>query len=99
MTLIDPRIITALRAATRVVVFTGAGVSAESDIPTFRDKQTDLREKLDAAQLATPDASERDPASVWGWYEWRLHFFLATMRVSQQLRLPKVVRVYAKALK
>jgi NAD-dependent deacetylase len=71
MTLIDPRIIQALRAATRVVILTGAGVSAESGIPTFRDKQTGLWEKFDAAELATPYAFERDPALVWGWYEWR----------------------------
>ena len=71
MTPIDPRIVQVLRAATRVVVFTGAGVSAESGIPTFRDKQTGLWEKFDAAELATPYAFERDPALVWGWYEWR----------------------------
>src|SRR5664279_2236127 len=68
---LDNTIIQALRAATRVVVFTGAGVSAESGIPTFRDKQTGLWENFDAAELATPDAFERDPALVWGWYEWR----------------------------
>ena len=68
---LDSKIIQALRAATRVVVFTGAGVSAESGIPTFRDKQTGLWEKFDAAELATPDAFERDPPLVWGWYEWR----------------------------
>jgi NAD-dependent deacetylase len=67
----DARIIKALRSATRVVILTGAGVSAESGIPTFRDKQTGLWEKFDAAELATPDAFERDPALVWGWYEWR----------------------------
>jgi NAD-dependent deacetylase len=68
---IDPLIITALRNATRVVILTGAGVSAESGIPTFRDEQTGLWEKFDAAELATPYAFERDPALVWGWYEWR----------------------------
>jgi NAD-dependent deacetylase len=41
-----------VRAATRVVVFTGAGVSAESGIPAFRDKQTGLWERFDAAVLA-----------------------------------------------
>lgn len=71
MTPIDPALLTTLRAAGRVVVFTGAGVSAESGIPTFRDKQAGLWERFDAAQLATPDAFERDPALVWGWYEWR----------------------------
>jgi NAD-dependent deacetylase len=50
---------------------TGAGVSAESGIPTFRDKQTGLWERFDAAELATPEAFERDGALVWAWYEWR----------------------------
>ena len=67
----DALIITALRAATRVVILTGAGVSAESGIPTFRDRQTGLWEKFDASELATPHAFERDPALVWGWYEAR----------------------------
>lgn len=60
-----------LRSANRVVVFTGAGVSAESGIPTFRDQLTGLWAKFDPAQLATADAFRNDPALVWGWYEWR----------------------------
>jgi NAD-dependent deacetylase len=54
-----------------VVVFTGAGVSAESGIPTFRDQQTGLWRHFDAKSLATPEAFDRDPPLVWGWYEWR----------------------------
>lgn len=61
----------ALRQARRVTVFTGAGVSAESGVPTFRDRLTGLWERHDPMQLATPDAFERDPSLVWGWYEWR----------------------------
>jgi NAD-dependent deacetylase len=67
----EPALIAALRSASHLVVFTGAGVSAESGIPTFRDKQTGLWENFDAAELATPYAFARDPAFVWGWYEWR----------------------------
>ena len=63
--------VTALRDACRVVVFTGAGVSAESGIPTFRDALTGLWERFDAADLASADAFRRDPDLVWGWYEWR----------------------------
>ncbi|HET9650557.1 MAG TPA: NAD-dependent deacylase [Usitatibacter sp.] len=59
------------RRARHVVVFTGAGVSAESGIATFRDALTGLWERFDAEQLATPGAFRRDPALVWGWYEWR----------------------------
>jgi NAD-dependent deacetylase len=68
---LDDRVVDALRKAKRVVVLTGAGVSAESGVPTFRDRQTGLWEKFDAAELATPSAFRRDPALVWGWYEWR----------------------------
>jgi NAD-dependent deacetylase len=52
-------------------VLTGAGVSAESGIPTFRDQLTGLWERYDAAELATDHAFDRDAALVWGWYEWR----------------------------
>ena len=60
-----------LRKAKSVVVFTGAGASAESGIATFRDRQTGLWANVDARVLATPGAFERDPSLVWGWYEWR----------------------------
>lgn len=60
-----------LREAQHVVVFTGAGASAESGIPTFRDALTGLWERFDPAQLATSEAFRADPALCWGWYEWR----------------------------
>jgi NAD-dependent deacetylase len=60
-----------LARAERPVVFTGAGISAESGIPTFRDALTGLWARFDAQALATPEAFRRDPALVWGWYEWR----------------------------
>ncbi|MBL6276572.1 NAD-dependent deacylase [Micromonospora fiedleri] len=60
-----------LGQARRVVVFTGAGMSAESGVPTFRDALTGLWQRYDAQQLATPEAFDADPALVWGWYEWR----------------------------
>lgn len=64
-------LVEALRSAQHVVVFTGAGVSAESGIPTFRDSLTGLWKRFDAASLATPEAFQADPELVWGWYEWR----------------------------
>jgi NAD-dependent deacetylase len=60
-----------LRNARHVVVFTGAGVSAESGIPTFRDALTGLWERFDVAQLASAEGFAADPDLVWGWYEWR----------------------------
>lgn len=60
-----------LREAKHVVVFSGAGASAESGIPTFRDALSGLWEHFDPAQLATPEAFRKDPSLCWGWYEWR----------------------------
>jgi len=54
----------------RVLVITGAGVSAESGIPTFRGKDGYWR-KLDPIKLATPEAFKRDPELVWQWYRER----------------------------
>lgn len=54
----------------RVLVLTGAGVSAESGIPTFRGRDGYWR-NLDPAKLATPEAFERDPELVWEWYRER----------------------------
>ncbi|MBL9169103.1 MAG: NAD-dependent deacylase [Verrucomicrobiales bacterium] len=60
-----------LRQVTRVVVLTGAGVSAESGVPTFRDAQTGLWSKYTPEELATPRAFLRNPRLVWEWYAWR----------------------------
>jgi len=64
-------LIEALRTAQHVCVLTGAGISAESGVPTFRDAQQGLWARYDPLELATPDAFERDPALVWRWYRWR----------------------------
>ncbi|WP_462418225.1 SIR2 family NAD-dependent protein deacylase [Kytococcus sp. Marseille-QA3725] len=61
------------RDAGRVVVLTGAGASAESGVPTFRDARTGLWERFDPMVLATPAAWEADPALSWAWYAWRAH--------------------------
>ncbi|MGN5239487.1 MULTISPECIES: NAD-dependent protein deacylase [unclassified Rhodococcus (in: high G+C Gram-positive bacteria)] len=58
--------------ARRIAVLTGAGMSAESGVPTFRDAQTGLWEKFDPAALATPEAWNDDPSLVWAWYQWRV---------------------------
>lgn len=60
-----------LRDAGRVVIFTGAGISAESGVATFRDDLTGLWARFDAQRLATAEAFHADPDLVWGWYEWR----------------------------
>ena len=59
------------RDARSVTVLTGAGMSAESGIPTFRDAQTGLWTRVRPEDLATPEAWDRDPARVFAWYAWR----------------------------
>lgn len=61
----------AVRHARRIAVMTGAGVSAESGIPTFRDALTGLWARFRPEDLATPEAFRREPRLVWDWYEWR----------------------------
>ena len=59
-----------LDSADRVFVLTGAGISAESGVPTFRGSQG-LWKKHRPEELATPGAFRRDPRLVWEWYAWR----------------------------
>lgn len=59
-----------MRAARRVTVLTGAGVSAASGVPTFRGPEG-LWRTYRPEDLATPEAFARDPVLVWEWYSWR----------------------------
>ena len=52
-------------------MLTGAGISAESGIPTFRDAQTGLWARYDPMQLATEEGFRGNPPLVWRWYAWR----------------------------
>lgn len=60
-----------LAAAQRVLVLTGAGMSAESGIPTFRDALSGLWSRFDPAQLASEEGFRADPGRVWDWYAER----------------------------
>ncbi|MBC7840328.1 MAG: NAD-dependent deacylase [Nitrospiraceae bacterium] len=61
---------TQLASARNVTVLTGAGISADSGVPTFRGADG-LWRNFRAQDLATPEAFERDPRLVWEWYNWR----------------------------
>jgi len=65
-----------LSAARSVTVLTGAGVSADSGVPTFRGAGG-LWRNFRAEDLATPEAFERDPHLVWEWYAWRRELIAA----------------------
>jgi NAD-dependent deacetylase len=60
----------ALAGARRLLVLTGAGISAESGVPTFRGRDGWWKRE-DPTRLATPAAFDRDPTHVWEWYEYR----------------------------
>lgn len=69
--LLDDELLARLRQARHVTVLTGAGMSAESGIPTFRDAQTGIWERYRPEELATPEAFAANPGRVWQWYEER----------------------------
>ncbi len=68
---IPGELIARLIPAKSVSVLTGAGVSAESGVPTFRDAQTGFWSKFRPEDLATARGFKRDPKTVWEWYDWR----------------------------
>lgn len=70
-----------LATATHITVLTGAGISADSGVPTFRGSDG-LWRHYRAEDLATPEAFERDPRLVWEWYNWRREL-IATKRPNE----------------
>jgi NAD-dependent deacetylase len=71
---VDQQIVQAASTLAQIrylTVLSGAGVSKESGIPTFREAQTGLWSQYDPQELATPGAFHRNPRLVWEWYEYR----------------------------
>ena len=64
---------TLLTDASHIEVFTGAGMSADSGIATYRDAQTGLWENVDPQDMASIDAWHNDPDTMFAWYLWRAH--------------------------
>ena len=64
-------LISLLRRTPKLVVLTGAGVSQESGLRTFRDAQDGLWSQYKPEELASPQAFARDPKLIWDWYAWR----------------------------
>ncbi|POX84715.1 NAD-dependent protein deacylase [Mycobacterium kansasii] len=66
----------------RVTVLSGAGISAESGVPTFRDDKNGLWACFDPYELSSTHGWESNPERVWGWYLWR-HYLVATVEPNE----------------
>ncbi len=80
-----------LREASSIVALTGAGISAESGIPTFRGAGG-LWRNYAPEKLATPEAFARDPRLVWEWYDWRRGLILKAQPNPGHLALAEIER-------
>jgi NAD-dependent deacetylase len=93
---IHPKLIEQLKSARHVAVLTGAGTSAESGVPTFRDAQTGLWANYSPEQLATPQAFQQNPQLVWDWYRWRRELVTAAQPNPGHLALAKLEELIPK---
>jgi len=85
-----------LREARRLVILSGAGMSAESGVPTFRDAMEGLWEKFDPMELASPAAWDADRERVWAWYEWRRGLVQQAQPNPGHLAIPKLAEALKK---
>ena len=83
-----------LAAAQPVAVLTGAGISAESGVPTFRG-DGGLWRNFKSEDLATPEAFARDPRLVWEWYDWRRGLIHAVQPNPGHYALARLARLKA----
>ena len=81
----------AIDEAANVTVLTGAGISAESGVPTFRGKDG-LWRNFSAGELATPGAFAHDPRLVWEWYDWRRSVIIRSQPNAAHFALAKLQR-------
>lgn len=81
-----------LQNARRLAILTGAGISAESGIATFREAQTGLWARYKPEDLATPAAYQRDPLLVWQWYAERYQMVQKAQPNSAHLALVELER-------
>lgn len=88
---ISERTTRALVNARSIVCFSGAGISAESGIPTYRDKLTGLWAHHDPQHLETAGAFRENPQLVWGWYLWRRQQVARAQPNAAHLALQRMV--------
>ncbi len=84
-----------IRGARHICVLTGAGISAESGVPTFRDAQTGLWTQYRPEELASADAFLRDPELVWRWYRWRRELISKANVNAAHLALARLEKLVA----
>ena len=73
-----PELLTQARSARTVLILTGAGMSAESGVPTFRDESAGLWAHYSPEAMATEEGWRTDPSLVWAWYLWRIGIVRST---------------------
>lgn len=78
----------------RIAVLSGAGISAESGVPTFRDDKTGFWAKYDPYELSSTEGWQRHPERVWAWYLWR-HHLVATVEPNNGHRAVAAWQDYA----
>ncbi len=78
----------------RVTVLSGAGISAESGVPTFRDDKNGLWARFDPYELSSTQGWRDNPERVWGWYLWR-HYLVATVKPNDGHRAIAAWQDYA----
>jgi NAD-dependent deacetylase len=83
-----------LSLAKSITCLTGAGVSAESGIPTFRDAQTGLWANYQPQDLASPQGFLQNPKLVWEWYAWRRKTILSCQPNPAHLSLAKIAQIH-----
>jgi len=95
--MLPKNILDRVKSARRVCVFTGAGVSAESGIPTFRDAGG-LWENHRAEDLVTPEAFDHDPVLVWRWHAWLQELSFKSQPNAAHLTIAEMDRNYPEFL-
>ncbi len=85
-----PSLVESVRNAAKIVALTGAGISKESGLATFRDAQTGLWSKFKPEELATAEAFQRNPKLVSDWYSWRREQALSAQPNAGHLALAEM---------
>ncbi|MDO8549872.1 MAG: Sir2 family NAD-dependent protein deacetylase, partial [Ignavibacteria bacterium] len=90
---IDKKLIEKLSNSKSVVFFTGAGISAESGIPTFRGKDG-IWNKIKPEELASFNAFLKNPELVWGWYNYRKKIIHQSQPIPAHIAIAEAENIF-----